>query len=206
MLKVSNPSVTSSRHGQNRKLSISLIVTKRNTFLVFIIRLQFFRTGALHLLILFSNSRQRVPIYFLHFLTTSKLSAMSPDSRSEFFRFYSCHFKVKIFQWLRTKYLLDKQSYLRLLMSTLCSPWPRLLFSESLILIRYETLLRNIRRARSIFMFMCLIIDSRESLITDSNQSSLQRKICIWSDQDPPLNYNLYIPDRRTGKNNMMRK
>ena len=53
MLKVLNLSVTSSRHENNRKLSISLIVTKRNPFLVFIIRLQFFRTGALHLLILF---------------------------------------------------------------------------------------------------------------------------------------------------------
>ena len=50
MLKVST--VTSSHHGQNRKLSISLIVTKRNPFVFFMIRLQFFRAGALHLLIL----------------------------------------------------------------------------------------------------------------------------------------------------------
>ena len=67
-----------------------------------------------------------------------------PDSRSECFRFYSCHFKKKVFQRLRTKYMLDKRSYLRLLMSTLCGPWPCLLFSDSLILIRYKTLPRNI--------------------------------------------------------------
>ena len=112
-----------------------------------------------------------------------------PDSRSECFRFYSCHFKMKIFQRLRTRYQLDKRSYLRLLMSTLCSSWPYLLFPDSLILIRYETLPRNIRRARSILMFMCLTIVSLESMIIDQKQCSLQQKICIWSDYYRPLIY-----------------
>ena len=152
------------------------------------IRPQFFHTGALHLFILFigftsvdlkilSSSSDHVEIVSVVLPTPVKNSLV---------------FTVVISrrkQRLRTKYQFDNPSYLRLLLSTLCSPWPYLLFPDSLILIGYETLPQNIRSARSIFMFMCLIIDSRESMIIDQKQCSLQQKICIWSDYYRPLIY-----------------
>ena len=153
------------------------------------IRPQFFHTGALHLFILFIGFTS----VDLKILSSSSddveiVSVVLPTPV-----YNSLVFTVVISrrkQRLRTKYQFDNPSYLRLLLSTLCSPWSYLLFPDSLILIRYETPPAKIFVcARSIFMFMCLIIDSRESMIIDQKQCSLQQKICIWSDYYRPLIY-----------------
>ena len=186
MLKVSNLSVTSSRHGWNRKLSISLIVSKRNTFLVLMIRLQFFHAGALHLLILSSNSRQRVSKSFLHFLITSKLSAMHSQVPFGILSFLQLSFQTENISTTSNEVSVGQT----VVSSTFCeyalqsltvSPLPWLLDLDSLrnSPAKYSSCKKHL---------YVLVFNHWQSWINDNlfKQCGLSQNIGIWSDWYPP--------------------